>query len=490
MIHGTTGRPVVVFVHGFGSNSACWTRTAARRPERTAPRLGDLMSEDPVCEAWDLDYFEYATGLFGLKPLWQIPDIFAIGEQLKTWLRAKEYHRRPVTLVGHSQGGLVILSYLWNMLEEREAPALSHVRQVILIATPQKGSALLLGARGLLGRFIGNAQEVRLRPLNADVGKLLEKITRDVINADGRLDQDRWPVPIRSFYGTSDKVVVKEAARGELDPSVLDSLDGDHFTVLRPTNRDDPKYRAIRQAIQSPVGHKKVFRVARFHTNLQVSPVAKHVHMTFKKRSGPIEIRTTARLDRHVTFSENNLCEKRFNLRYRTLEPTGYLEYVTGGAAQDRTDVSASALQDYTDEGRQIRFSYRPRKLAPAEYCFLNLTLYNAFNASNQNVHFHLQPLDEPLRLIEKLEYEIDLSAYARAGVEISPPRLFHYPHNPAVCDDLCGARVETYRREPAAADPLAGVWRWELRDVIGGVVDIVWETRVADAMSRTEALI
>jgi pimeloyl-ACP methyl ester carboxylesterase len=191
-----------------------------------------LLADDEDMREWDIDFFEYDTRFLSLNPLARIPTIFEIGEKLKTWLRVRGYDQRPTTLVGHSQGGLVILSYITNLLDEREAATLKHVRQVLLIATPQKGSALMLSTRSLLGKLFRHAQEIRLRPLDESVDRMLARITRDVLLAHGRDEDDRWPVPIRAFYGASDGVVLKESVRGELDACALDSLPGDHSTVL------------------------------------------------------------------------------------------------------------------------------------------------------------------------------------------------------------------------------------------------------------------
>jgi pimeloyl-ACP methyl ester carboxylesterase len=476
MSHPVQTRPVAVFVHGFGSSRTCWT--CAGEPERgrrrAAKRVADFVASDAAFADWDLDFFEYDTRFFSLRPTRQIPTIFEIGEKLRTWLRARGYHQRPTTLIGHSQGGLVILSYLWNVLDEKEAPALGHVRQVLLIATPQKGSALLLGARTALGRLLRNAQEIRLRPLDQSVDALLARTTRDILLAATRDESDRWPVPVRAFYGASDGVVLKESARGELDPSALDSLPGDHSSVLQPEGPDDARYLAIRNALLRPIGHRKVFLIERYDTRITVRPADTTFDMPFKNRSGALPVRSVCDLERSVTFADRNLCEQRFRLRYRTLAADGCLTYRADGRS-GRGEISPSDLQGYRDEGRQINFYYRPRK-GLADDCRLDVRIYNGFNPGNTNAHFHLQLLDEPLRSIETLEYTLDLTAYLEQGVDVGEPALYWYPHNPAVCDELCGARIDRYRRDPLVEPERPGVWRWSLSHVEGGVVDITWD--------------
>jgi pimeloyl-ACP methyl ester carboxylesterase len=474
-------RPIVIFVHGIGSSSRCWTCAASPPPRlarwrRPDPLIGDIASSDPALSCFDFDYFSYDTRFFNWNPLRRIPPISQIGEQLKTWIHTKGYHRRPTTLIGHSQGGLVILSYLTVMLGNKEAGLLEHVRQVILIATPQKGSTLLFATRNLAGRFLGNVQEERLRVLNEDVDAMLATITRDIINADRQGDSS-WPVPIRAFYGTEDSIVRKESARGELDPRAVHAIAGDHFQVLRPTSPSDPKYIAVRDAILQPIGHKRVFLIEHYQTSIAVSPERRLEENNFRNRERRLNAVSIGWLKRSVRFAEGNLCWDEFLIRYRTSARDGYIK--DWRPTPEGAVMTAAASRAYQDEGRDVRVYMRPEKRRKEEYS-LHLLVVNGFNPGNTHAHFHIRPPDEPLRIIECLSYVVDLSAYAAAGFSIAGVELYLHPCEPPTCDDLCHSRIAHHKQEPESSDPSHGVWIWNMRDVRGGVVDIFWDFEVS----------
>jgi pimeloyl-ACP methyl ester carboxylesterase len=473
MSNSEPARPIGVLVNGFARSWTCAGSPPARwAPWRyRGPWIGDIAAADPALSGVDLDYFAYDTRLFNWNPLRKIPPIGQLGEQFKTWIHAKGYHRRPTTLIGHSQGGLVILSYLAVMLGNREASLLEYLRQVILIATPQKGSTLLFTARNLVGRIFRNVQEERMRVLNESVDAMLATITRDIINADRESDHS-WPVPIRAFYGTEDRVVPRESARGELDTSAVDALPGDHFCVLRPTSSADPRYAAIRNAILQPIGHKRVFSIEHYRTSITVIPERRLEENNFRNRERRINAVSVGWVNRSVRFAEGNLCEDQFSIRYRTSAPDGYIK--DRKATPEWAVITAATAGEYEDEGRQFRASVRPGKRRHDE-CSLDLVVVNGFNPGSTHAHFHLRPPDEPLRIIECLSYSIDLSAYRGAGWEITEMELYLHPREPSICDHLCHSRVAHHRQEPSSSDPSHGVWHWNLYSVRGGVIDIFW---------------
>src|SRR6266511_2846923 len=126
-MHG--GKALAVFVHGFGSSADCW------KP------LLKLLSEEPIVDArFDLQCYEYPTAWFSMNPLKRIPRLEEIARGHAEYLdRCRDYPE--ITLVGHSQGGLVIQNYLADRVT-KDVNDLKRIRQAILIATPSLGSTM------------------------------------------------------------------------------------------------------------------------------------------------------------------------------------------------------------------------------------------------------------------------------------------------------------------------------------------------------------
>src|SRR5215467_14294921 len=93
---------VIVFVHGFGSSPQCWE-----------PLLALLKDDPQVISRFDRVCFQYPTRWAELHPLRRIPRIKEIADSLREFLESPSLAvYEEVTLVGHSQGGLVILGHL------------------------------------------------------------------------------------------------------------------------------------------------------------------------------------------------------------------------------------------------------------------------------------------------------------------------------------------------------------------------------------------
>ena len=122
--------------------------------------------------------FEYATGLFAARSrLRVIPSVTTAADSLKEYLTTEAGGFKRVVLVGHSQGGLVIQRCLVRMLSEGRGRELARIRRVVLLATPNTGSQLLLSSRRVLVR--GNPQERGLRPFDELVADTLRIVLRD-----------------------------------------------------------------------------------------------------------------------------------------------------------------------------------------------------------------------------------------------------------------------------------------------------------------------
>ncbi len=143
---------IVLFVHGFLSGPETWT-----------PMLG-LLNDDPrVKDRYEFATWPYTTKLAELNPLKRIPPLAELGEAFGSEIDSPKYRNRELTLVGHSQGGLVIQSFFARLICDGQADKLYQVRQAIFLATPSEGSELASSLREWLFKFFRNSQEETLR---------------------------------------------------------------------------------------------------------------------------------------------------------------------------------------------------------------------------------------------------------------------------------------------------------------------------------------
>src|SRR5712692_5762057 len=147
-MHSTSSDPanknLVVFVHGFGSSAECWKKV-----------LELFDADNEISGAFDLATFSYPTAWFNKNPLGRIPRIMEIARKLGSDIEQITSYRE-ITLVGHSQGGLVIQSYLADKLNQGKGEELYPIRQVILVATPNLGSTLFSAFRRFVSLFSFN----------------------------------------------------------------------------------------------------------------------------------------------------------------------------------------------------------------------------------------------------------------------------------------------------------------------------------------------
>ena len=291
-------KPAIVFVHGF------------LEPEATWEPLINLLRRDPeVAPHFDFVCFGYSTKAVEVKPHQRIPGIGEAAKALREFLDSKEFYDREITLVGHSQGGLVIQAYLADMLKHGQGESLSPIRQVITMATPSLGSTFLSPWRKLVGKFFSNPQEQALRVLDPYTSETLNFIAQHVVHAK-KCTNNQWPIPFHVFYGIQDNIVLEASARGVFPDENLTPLEADHFTILRPSHRQDRRYTEFVEALLDPSGHSSVYEVELYETKVSVRPaldkqefVCKHGETTRIVHSDNIGC-----IDRSVVFSRKNRC--------------------------------------------------------------------------------------------------------------------------------------------------------------------------------------
>jgi TPR repeat protein/pimeloyl-ACP methyl ester carboxylesterase len=226
-----------VFVHGVNSSPAVWNGF-------TGLMAGDEQLADKVAEP--RLRFGYATGLWPAR--WRlrvIPSISTAADSLKEYLVTEAGSFERLVLVGHSQGGLVIQRCLARMLVDGRGRELARIRRVILLATPNTGSQLLLTSRRRLVR--GNPQEKELRPFDELVADTLRIVVNGIVNAPAEPTERTCRIPFSVYAAEQDGVVTPAAARSVFPEAAV--LPGDHFSIVKPASREHRSYNTVRRLL-------------------------------------------------------------------------------------------------------------------------------------------------------------------------------------------------------------------------------------------------
>lgn len=450
---------VILFVHGFGSSHKCWKKM-----------LELLSTDERITSRYEFATWEYPTKWIELNLLGRIPRLKEIGRSLGDEVNSPRYHGRPLTLVGHSQGGLVIQSYFAELLQNGEASKLRDVQQAIFFATPSEGSTTGMSLRLLLSTFFRNPQETTLRVLNPDVSDM-RAIIRERIVAATRDSNVAWRVPIHAFCGMQDNIVPEPSARGPFDS--VKHVKGTHFSIIKPEDRNDPRYTEFAELLLDLGGHSHRFEIESYETIIRVEPRGKQTIRTASEKNPRIvEFDNYATMKRTVRFLASNRCKNPFTIRYGTRKE-GYVV----GHTSHVNEVAPAEKGRWEDTGTFFQFDFTPE---PGQDYWLNVEIYKGYDEGERDVHFHLGDHSH----YRRMRYVLDLSAYLAAGYVVSQEPSFYLHPEDHEHGEICRERGAREALEIASHTP-DGLYRWELQDVRKGIVDIVWDVaRVEDPTS------
>jgi hypothetical protein len=422
-----------------------------------------LRGDDQVAAQYEFVPWDYPTKWIELNILGRIPRLEEIGRSLADKIDSPQYRGRRVTLVGHSQGGLVIQSYIRELLNSGKASQLRPIEQAIFFATPTEGSTTAMSLRRLFSSLFANPQEITLRVLNPDVSDLRAIIRERVVSATKDSDVS-WRVPIHAFCGLQDNIVPEASARGVFDN--IKEVKGTHFSIIRPSDRQDPRYAEFVELLLEPGGHAHRFDVETYECVVRVEPrqSPQSIPTASDKNSRTVTFDNYATQTRTVRFSPANKCKDKFKLIYNTRKE-GYVV----GHPSHQNEASPAAIGRWEDTGTSYEFDFTPE--AGEEYR-LKVEVYRGFDEDNRNIHYHLGNDSRYRRMI----YVLDLSAYIVGQYVVTEgPHFYLDPTDVKHHSELCDQRVLRDPVEPVSGTP-DGIFRWELERVDQGVVDIVWD--------------
>lgn len=451
-------KTTVVFVHGFTSSAACWNPFITR------------LQHDPdlVDDGYRFVRFQYPTKFLEWNPTKRIPAIDECASGLADFL-GRQPASEELFLVGHSMGGLVIQSFLAQKIQAQRGEDLATIRSVVLFATPNHGSTFMGSVRGILARVFSSDQNEGLTVLAKDIAETSAIVSRSILRAT-RVDNGSCPIPFRVFWGLQDDIVSEVSARGPFEEA--SPLPGGHSEIIQcdpadPIDPDDSRYGALKEALLHPVGHPSVYEIDLLEAGLILSPAAPGTTFTLSGDVKPLSIQTdnVAIRTMRIAFSKQNRCTLPYEQPYRS--ENGLVELLSLTKPNEALEEVQS---EYYNTGKKFTYVFTPDQ---GKTFSMKLRIFNGFSDGQRTWHNHMKANARYARF----RFTLDLSAYRDAGFEISQePSLYFHPQN-IMDHTLCTHRLGETPLPPLAATD-AWLRTWEIANVRGGVVDLVWDVR------------
>jgi pimeloyl-ACP methyl ester carboxylesterase len=242
----SAGRPTVVFIHGLeGDIRTTWMAN----PEVESSLWPVWLGQDTGCPVWLLGY-EAATFRSGGYAMAIPTQATAIIEALSVH---PEIRQRPLVLVGHSLGGILIKSALQQGIGRavvRHMEAAHNIRGIAFVGTPHFGSGLAGMARWL--PFMRtNPQVENLTSDNAYLAELNQYFLarHSELGFSVRLFYETEPVWPRGrlgrflFRGLT--IVTPMSSDAHVPGEVAIPIQANHISISKPEERGADIYRSL-----------------------------------------------------------------------------------------------------------------------------------------------------------------------------------------------------------------------------------------------------
>ncbi len=216
----------VIFVNGFGG----------RAPKDWAKML-EAIAGDRDLSSWSIDSYSMATDEFRLPHFSRFSGISLLAADLKTYIESKYPEKKPIVLVGHSLGGVVIRQYIVDMLR---IGANERLDGAVLFASPHAESEL----RNI--KSILSWRDFHLKKLCAEF-EVLNAINRDWLALHAA-------EKIRSvcIAGASDSIVSAVMASPYYPVDNIKVVaDHGYFDIVEPDALEDVRYLVLKRFLSS-----------------------------------------------------------------------------------------------------------------------------------------------------------------------------------------------------------------------------------------------
>ena len=250
--HGeSVGTDMIVLVHGLiGDIVTTWGKFPA------------LLASDPYLPKMDILLCGYRSRLLR----WD-PEITVVGKRLISELETQIQGDHRLFLVGHSMGGLVILSGLVDACRDgfAQRSPVKNVDWLTLYASPTMGSEAAAAYRFLVRflqvlpiptRFLAwffASRQVRQLARGPYIDTLNREVNQHLYCADvdsGDANRKRF-LHVRVVVGDEDRVVAKTSGLGQFHRLPAKLVTGTHKTMKEPEHHHDSRYLALTNDIAS-----------------------------------------------------------------------------------------------------------------------------------------------------------------------------------------------------------------------------------------------
>ncbi|NOQ64521.1 MAG: hypothetical protein GQ582_08420 [Methyloprofundus sp.] len=237
---------VLIFVHGLGGNLY---ETWMSDPKDKATFWPTWLAKDSDCSAWTLGYdAELSVWKDTAMPLPDQGD--SVLDRLANESKLKD---RPLLLIGHSLGGLVIKTAINSGLTKgvlRYQQLIESICGIAFIATPHKGSELADLATAVKFFLKTNDQVGDSKSHNAHLRNLHQQFLAHYNQSPFpvRTFAERKPVAInKRFWGKvlTAMVVNPDSAEPHVANEISIPLPEDHFSICKPKNQDAQIYKSF-----------------------------------------------------------------------------------------------------------------------------------------------------------------------------------------------------------------------------------------------------
>jgi tetratricopeptide (TPR) repeat protein/pimeloyl-ACP methyl ester carboxylesterase len=230
----------IIFVHGLGGDPET---TWMSRPADHTTLWPRWVGEESGCDTWVLGYDAALSG-------WR-DAAMSLPEQGVSVLDRLSGHKalreRPLILVGHSMGGLVIKTAIVQAMThdvERHAEVARQVRGVVFLATPHQGSDLANLATAFRGLLRTNVQvgdltanNAHLLGLNRQFRKLYGELGLRARSFSETRGVELGRRFFRLFRGPSVMVVPAASSDPNMPGEESIPIAADHFSICKPAMR-------------------------------------------------------------------------------------------------------------------------------------------------------------------------------------------------------------------------------------------------------------
>lgn len=226
---------LIIFVHGFNSsNDTAWGQ------------FPSLLKGDDDFKDFNILLFGYPTRICS-----SVDKIHEEGNFLASYLndtfKGNSPNYRRIVLVGHSMGGLVIMRALLSLERDHFVILNEQDLRVLTFGTPYLG----VENTELLPPFCKNKQTEDMAVLNDGLHELAREWTQRFNQEQNTVVKPTPQVPLYTFYGKRDRFVTLASACGYAKIP-CEAVDGDHYSIVKPRNREHLAYRKLQRVSSDP----------------------------------------------------------------------------------------------------------------------------------------------------------------------------------------------------------------------------------------------